>query len=164
MGRNISYTCDYCKKLCDGDHVRFTADYFQHRHGMGVCDNRVYGSGIDVYFHKGDCAMIGVADMMGIALQKEALEPIPEERALTLDREELRLGKYTKGCERWTPEQLRGLLWLLGEWTCRVDHDGSVKGAHARGQAAFKALLNFNRNPLTIDEVQELMRNSKRVN
>ena len=84
----------------------------------------------------------------------------PRTEPLMLDRDELGLGKYTKGYANLTDKQLHGLLWLLGEWSCRADHDGSVKGGHARGQAALKALRSFNRNPFTLDEAQELMRDA----
>lgn len=86
----------------------------------------------------------------------------PRTEPLMIDRDELQLGKYTKGYANLTDEQLHGLLWLLGEWSCRADHDGSVKGGHARGQAALKALRSFNRNPFTLEEAQELMRDAAR--
>jgi hypothetical protein len=81
---------------------------------------------------------------------------------LVLDREALRLGKYTKGYDKLTPEQLHGLLWLLGEWACRAHPDGGVTGCHTRAIEALAALRGFTHKPLTLDEAQQLMRDAAR--
>lgn len=78
---------------------------------------------------------------------------------LTIDREKLRLGKYTRGFEKLTSDQLQGLLWLFGEWAVRSDWEDPM-GRHPRSKAAFKAMLNFRYKPMTIDEVMALMRDS----
>lgn len=84
------------------------------------------------------------------------------DNSLVLDRESLRLGKYTKGYDKLTSEQLHGLLWLLGEWACRAHPDGGVTGCHTRAIDALAALRQFTRKPLTLDEVQQLMRDAAR--
>jgi hypothetical protein len=89
---------------------------------------------------------------------EEEREPQLIEEPLTLDRESLRLGKYTRGYENLTPTQLEGLLWLLGEWSCRVHEDGTFGANKARAQAAFDALRVFHRKPLTLEEVKALIR------
>jgi hypothetical protein len=91
-------------------------------------------------------------------------KPTPKnEEPLTLDRESLRLGKYTQGYENLTSTQLEGLLWLLGEWSCRVHEDGTFGANKARAQAAFDALRVFHRKPLTLEEVKALMRKARGV-
>lgn len=75
---------------------------------------------------------------------------------IVLDREKLRDGKYTRGLEKLTSDQLHGLLWLVGEWAVRCDND------HPRSVAAKKAILNFFHDPLTLEEVYALMRGEPR--
>ncbi len=79
---------------------------------------------------------------------------------LCLDRESLRLGKYTARYAELTSEQLQGLLWLLGEWSCRVHSDGSLGANVARAQVAIDALREFPRKPFTVDEARALMRDA----
>lgn len=76
--------------------------------------------------------------------------------------ESLRLGKYTARYADLTSDQLQGLLWLLGEWSSRVRHDGTFGGNKARAQAAIDALREFHRKPLTLGEAQALMRDADR--
>ena len=75
---------------------------------------------------------------------------------ITLDRENLRQGKYTRAYKDLTSDQLEGLLWLLGEWAIR--HGGN----HPRAEAAQKALLEFSNTPLGIEEVKSLIRKANR--
>jgi hypothetical protein len=86
----------------------------------------------------------------------------PPQPTINVEREKLRLGKYTSGYEKLTPEQLQGLLWLLGEWSCRADEDGTLRANKGRAEAARKALCRFTRNPLTVDEARALMREAAR--
>jgi len=72
---------------------------------------------------------------------------------LVLDRERLRMGKYTRGYAGLTADQLEGLLWLLGEWTIRGDN------GHRRSIAARKALLS--RDRFTLEEAHEVIRNAR---
>lgn len=71
---------------------------------------------------------------------------------IVLDREELKFGKYTRSYAKLSSEQMEGLLWLLGEWTIRGDND------HPRSVAAKKALLEFHQEPLSKQQVHELIR------
>lgn len=80
---------------------------------------------------------------------------------LKISRKRLRLGKYTHGYENLTSEQLHGLLWLLGEWSCRANRDGSVDGCHPRARGALHALVWFRVRPLDIDEAKALMRGAR---
>lgn len=80
------------------------------------------------------------------------------ERVITLDREVLRLGKYTVGFDRLTNAQLHGLLWLLGEWATRAREDGSYQGSDERARAALEALRTFKSRPLTLEEAKDLIR------
>jgi len=82
-------------------------------------------------------------------------------KELTLDRESLRLGKYTNCYANLTPLQLEGLLWLLGEWSCRV-REGKFVGNKNRARVALKTLQEFHRKPLDRDEVRALMRDAAR--
>ena len=82
-------------------------------------------------------------------------------KKLCIDRVDLRLGKYTNRYHELTSEQLHGLLWLLGEWSCRVREDGTIGARKARGKAAIEALREFHHRPLTIDEVKALMRSAR---
>ena len=75
---------------------------------------------------------------------------------LSIDRETLRMGKYTRSFDKLTTDQLHGLLWLLGEWTIRGDN------GHPRSEAAREALKLFGRNPLTIDEAHEVIRKAQK--
>jgi len=75
---------------------------------------------------------------------------------LTISREVLKMGKYTRGFDKLTTDQLHGLLWLLGEWTVRGDN------GHPRSEAARAALKEFNQAPLTLEEAHELMRNARK--
>jgi len=75
---------------------------------------------------------------------------------LGIARDELRGGKYTRCYADITPEELGGLLWLLGEWAVRADSD------HPRARAARKALLDFDHEPLTLEDVKALMRGADR--
>jgi hypothetical protein len=75
---------------------------------------------------------------------------------ITLSREKLRMGKYTRAYARLTSDELEGLLWLLGEWSVRRD------GGHPRADVALEALRNFSHEPLTLEEVYPLMRAAKR--
>lgn len=79
-----------------------------------------------------------------------------ESEHIVLDRERLRMGKYTRGLEKLTSDQLHGLLWLVGEWAVRGDND------HPRSVAAKKAILEFFHDPLTLEEVYALMRGESR--
>lgn len=90
--------------------------------------------------------------------EERGSQPTLTEEPLTLDRESLRLGKYTRGYENLTSTQLEGLLWLLGEWSCRVHEDGTFGANKSRAQAAFHALREFSRKPLTLEEVKSLIR------
>lgn len=74
---------------------------------------------------------------------------------LSIERETLRMGKYTRGFDKLTTDQLHGLLWLLGEWTVRGDN------GHPRSTAAREALKTFNDKPCTLEEVHELMRGAR---
>ena len=88
-----------------------------------------------------------------------------EERAeqeLTLDRNHLNLGKYTKRYAELTPDQLTGLLWLLGEWSCRVRPDGSLGCNKNRAKVALETLQKFHKEPLGREEVRALMREAAR--
>ena len=76
---------------------------------------------------------------------------------IILNREELKSGKYTSAYADLAPDQMEGLLWLLGEWSVRGDSD------HPRAQVAKKALLEFSHSPLTCDEVRALMRDARKV-
>jgi hypothetical protein len=76
------------------------------------------------------------------------------DETLTLDREKLRMGKYTKSYADLTPDELEGLLWLLDEWTIRGDSD------HPRAVAARKALLS--RERFTLDRAHEVIRNARK--
>jgi hypothetical protein len=74
---------------------------------------------------------------------------------------ELKLGKYTSGFEKMTIEQVMGLLWLLGEWSCRDESlpvEPSETKGHRRKATARNALLEFCRKKLTLEEVKQLMR------
>jgi len=71
---------------------------------------------------------------------------------IIIDREKLSFGKYTKRYADLSSDQMAGLLWLLGEWSARHDNH------HPRSQAAKKALMEFSRAPLTLEEVKALMR------
>ena len=72
---------------------------------------------------------------------------------LSIDRETLRMGKYTRRFADLTTDQLNGLLWLLGEWTIRGDN------GHRRSIAARKALLSGQR--FTLEEAHEVIRNAR---
>lgn len=95
-------------------------------------------------------------------IEIEAAELALGKDPLVLDREALRLGKYTRGYDKLTSEQLHGLLWLFGEWACRAHPDGGVTGCHTRAIEALAAMRQFARKPLTLDEVQALMRDAAR--
>jgi len=83
-------------------------------------------------------------------------------KELTLDRESLRLGKYTNCYANLTPLQLEGLLWLLGEWSCRVRPDGSLGANKNRARVALEKLQSFHREPIGLEEVKVLMREAAR--
>lgn len=89
----------------------------------------------------------------------EPMEDIKDK--LVLDRESLWLGKYTRGFDKLSSEQLEGLLWLIGEWSVRSSLEDPM-GYHPRSKAAFKAMLEFKRKPLTREEAMALMRESVR--
>jgi hypothetical protein len=100
-------------------------------------------------------------DRMGQLLKRatDAEQKVRElENGLALSRKELKLGKYTSGYDKLTSDQFQGLLWLLGEWSCRAQEDGTLTANKGRAYAARKALMEFTRNPLTLDEVRALMR------
>ena len=81
---------------------------------------------------------------------------------LTLDRRNLRLGKYTSRYADLTPMQLEGLLWLLGEWSARVRPDGSLGANKNRAKVALDTLRDFHIKPLVREEVRALMREAAR--
>lgn len=81
---------------------------------------------------------------------------------LVIERQELRRGKYTSGYDKLTSDQLHGLLWLLGEWSCRAHADGTLSANRPRGEAARRALCRFPRDPLTLEEAKALMRKAAR--
>ncbi len=83
------------------------------------------------------------------------------DKTITLEREQLRLGKYTRAYADLTADQLSGLLWLLGEWSCRVRSDGTLGANKARAGAAIRALRQFHRKPFTREEARALMRNAR---
>jgi hypothetical protein len=76
-----------------------------------------------------------------------------ENPSLSIDREKLRMGKYTRRFADYTPDELEGLLWLLGEWTVRGDN------GHRRSIAARKALLS--RDRFTLEKAHEVIRNAR---
>jgi hypothetical protein len=81
---------------------------------------------------------------------------------ITLDRQRLRMGKYTRAYADLTSDQLVGLLWLLGEWSGRAQEDGSLIGNKSRATEAIAALRLFHRYPLTDEEAKALMRDAGR--
>ena len=85
-----------------------------------------------------------------------------ESEFIDLNRQELKLGKYTRGYADLTSDQLTGLLWLLGEWSCRVHSDGSLGANKNRAKVALETLQKFHREPLGREEVMALMRDAAR--
>lgn len=116
---------------------------------------------IDVVWDLCTWAYRGANPMESIEQHEINIQKKGPKDLLTIDREKLRFGKYTRGYSELSSEQLNGLLWLLGEWSCRSSLSDPM-GSHWRSKFAFEALLKFSRKPLTLNDVTALMRKACR--
>jgi hypothetical protein len=87
--------------------------------------------------------------------------PSPRDRFIILDREDLRLGKYTSSYADLTDDQLMGLLWFVGEFSIRDAGDHVPRGDSSyekRRAAALNGIHGFRRKPMGLDEVRACIR------
>lgn len=87
--------------------------------------------------------------------------PIESAHLLSIDREELRLGKYTSWAADLTPDQLKALLWMVGEYGIRAPMGDEVPGAvsDARREVGRRALVGFvKRQPISSEEAKRQIR------
>lgn len=66
----------------------------------------------------------------------------------------LATGKYTKWAASLTMEHISGVLWLVGEFTCRPEPTGDGTPADRRAAGALLALRRFGAQPMSVDEVR----------
>lgn len=71
-------------------------------------------------------------------------------------------GKYTRWADGITEDQLRALLWIVGEHCIRTRQTMSetdlVGAAERRRVRAYNLLLKFHRRPFGLEEVQQSIR------
>ncbi len=74
-------------------------------------------------------------------------------------REVLRLGKYSQWAADFTEEQIRTVLWAVGEFACR---GGGFNGTHHPRQTAALEILGrmHGRNPPTFEEALKIIRDA----
>ena len=80
---------------------------------------------------------------------------------LSIEREELRLGKYTYWAADLTPDQLKALLWMVGEYGIRAPMGNEVPGpvSDVRREVGRRALVGFvKRQPISSEEAKRQIR------
>ncbi|WP_162176505.1 hypothetical protein [Synechococcus sp. KORDI-100] len=88
------------------------------------------------------------------------------ENQLILDREQLRIGKYTSWAADLSPDQLCALLWMVGEYGIRTSPDPNerVLGSPHRREAGRKALVEFVwGKPISLRKAQAIIRASTKM-
>lgn len=110
-----------------------------------------------VRFDRIDLVRVGTERKLALLQVKRILRALklrdPGGR-IVLDRPSLQLGKYTRAYANLSPEQLQGLLWLVGEWSVRAQ----TNHYHPRAKAALRLLTDFGSEPLTLEQVKAEMR------
>jgi len=93
-----------------------------------------------------------------------SLNGMENEDPLSLSRNELRLGKYTRWAADLTPDEMRALLWVVGEFGCRSSPDDPAYGVVgelmlARKEVGRQMLFGFvHGSPLTLEQAQQQVR------
>jgi hypothetical protein len=78
---------------------------------------------------------------------------------LSIEREELRLGKYTSWAADLTPDQLKALLWMVGEYGIRAPMENEVPVSDVRREVGRRALVGFvKRQPISSEEAKRQIR------
>ena len=88
----------------------------------------------------------------------------PDE-SLIIDREQLRLGKYTSWAADLNADQLTALLWMVGEYGIRSssDNENPAIGSDVRREVGRRALVNFvHHRPITLEEAKRQIRRGLR--
>ena len=81
---------------------------------------------------------------------------------ILISREQLSYGKYTRWAKDLSTAEVYGLLWLIGEHFGRqsaldFDYKSETYPGNRRKVAAGAALADFNRHPMTVDQVRAYM-------
>lgn len=87
------------------------------------------------------------------------------ENKIKIDREKLRLGKYTRWAANLTPDQFYALLWMVGEYGIRSSPDDPAisEGQQVRREAGRKAIVEFVQGKkITLTEAKKAIRASCR--
>ena len=73
-------------------------------------------------------------------------------------------GKYTRWAENLTDDQLRALLWLVGEHCIRtrqtLDESDAITAGDRRRVRAYNMLLKFHRRPFSLEEARAGIRDA----
>ena len=80
---------------------------------------------------------------------------------LSIDREQLRMGKYTSWAAGLTSDQLMALLWMVGEYGIRssAERAGPAVGCDIRREVGRRALVSFvHHHPISLEEAKRQIR------
>lgn len=84
---------------------------------------------------------------------------------LSIDRELLRLGKYTSWAAELTADELMALLWMVGEYGIRssAESDKPAYGYDIRREVGHRALVRFvHHQPISLEEAKQKIRRGLR--
>ena len=82
---------------------------------------------------------------------------------LTLDREQLQLGKYTSWAAGLSTDELHALLWMVGEYGVRsCAEDAAASSGHdGRREAGRKAIVRIvSGQPMTLEQAKAAIRSA----
>lgn len=80
---------------------------------------------------------------------------------LNLDRDQLRLGKYTSWAAELSTDELHALLWMVGEYGIRSSAEDAAKssGHEGRREAGRKAIVQIvNGQRMTLEQAKAAIR------
>jgi hypothetical protein len=86
---------------------------------------------------------------------------------LVLNRDQLRLGKYTRWAAELSADEMYGLLWLLGEFGIRTSAENLPDSILEKGRARTGLLgaLGFvHGQPLSQEQAMQTIRNAFKAN
>jgi hypothetical protein len=85
--------------------------------------------------------------------------------SLSIERDRLRLGKYTSWAADLSGDQLMALLWMVGEYGIRssAKHEDPAAGCDMRREVGRRALVSFvHQQPISLEEAKRLIRQGLR--
>jgi hypothetical protein len=95
----------------------------------------------------------------------ETITTMESDGSLSVERERLRLGKYTSWAADLSADELLALLWMVGEYGIRssaASEDPSI-GCDVRREVGRRALVSFvHHRPISLEEAKRQIRQGLR--